>query len=84
VIDAAPTVLDLSPDGGDSPEGDLSSAIHDPCGSVDAFRAQLTPATTSDQGSGRGVLAWEPLGRRLLVEQVYDHQGDTGQGATEP
>jgi Fe-Mn family superoxide dismutase len=27
------------------------------------------------------VLAWDPLGQRLLVEQVYDHQGNVGQGA---
>jgi Fe-Mn family superoxide dismutase len=34
------------------------------------------------QGSGRGVLAWEPLSRRLIVEQVYDHHGNVGQGST--
>ena len=33
------------------------------------------------QGSGWGALAWEPLGGRLIVEQVYDHQGNVGQGA---
>ena len=33
------------------------------------------------QGSGWGVLAWEPLGQRSIVEQVYDHQGNVGQGA---
>src|SRR5690242_17263440 len=32
--------------------------------------------------SGWGVLAWEPLGRRLIVEQVYDHHGNVGQGST--
>ena len=36
-------------------------------------------ATTTVQGSGWGVLAWEPLGQRLYVEQVYDHQGNVGQ-----
>jgi Fe-Mn family superoxide dismutase len=35
------------------------------------------------QGSGWAALSWEPLGRRLLVEQVYDHQGNTG-NATVP
>ena len=33
------------------------------------------------QGSGWGVLAWEPLGRRLVVEQVYDHQGNLAHGS---
>ena len=32
------------------------------------------------QGSGWGALSWEPLARRLIVEQVYDHQGNVGQG----
>ena len=31
------------------------------------------------QGSGWGALAWEPLGQRLYVEQIYDHQGNVGQ-----
>ena len=28
-----------------------------------------------------GILAWDAVGGRLLTEQVYDHQGNTGQGA---
>ena len=32
------------------------------------------------QGSGWGALAWEPVGKRLVVEQVYDHQGNIGNG----
>ena len=69
----------LSADGGDKPDGELASAIDDNFGSFDAFKAQLTSATTTVQGSGWGVLAWEPLGKRLYVEQVYDHQGNVGQ-----
>ncbi|MFF0593954.1 Fe-Mn family superoxide dismutase, partial [Streptomyces antibioticus] len=34
------------------------------------------------QGSGWGVLAYEPLSGHLIVEQVYDHQGNVGQGST--
>jgi Fe-Mn family superoxide dismutase len=71
----------LSPDGGDKPDGDLGSAIDEHFGSFDGFRGQLTAATTTIQGSGWGVLAWEPLGQRLLVEQVYDHQGNIGNGS---
>jgi superoxide dismutase, Fe-Mn family len=71
----------LSPDGGDKPDGDLGSGIDEHFGSFDAFKAQMTQASTTVQGSGWGVLAWEPLGGRLLIEQVYDHQSNVGQGS---
>ena len=71
----------LSADGGDKPVGDLADAITEGFGSFDAFKAQLTAATTTIQGSGWGALAWDPMGRRLIVQQVYDHQGNVGQGA---
>jgi superoxide dismutase, Fe-Mn family len=71
----------LSPDGGDRPDGELAVAIGEHFGSFDAFAAQLSSATTTVQGSGWGVLAWEPLGRRLMVEQVYDHHGNVGMGS---
>ena len=72
----------LSPDGGDKPTGALAAAIDQHLGGFDAFKAQLTAATQTTQGSGWGVLAWEPLGERLIVTQVYDHQGNVGIGST--
>ncbi|WP_405010940.1 superoxide dismutase [Kitasatospora sp. NBC_01539] len=72
----------LSPDGGDRPDGALADAVTEHFGSFDAFRKQLTAATVGVQGSGWGILSWEPLGRRLIVEQVYDHHGNVGQGTT--
>ncbi|WP_181790409.1 superoxide dismutase [Streptomyces phytophilus] len=72
----------LSPDGGDRPDGALGNAIDEHLGGFEAFRKQLSAATASVQGSGWGVLAWEPLGKRLIVEQVYDHHGNVGQGST--
>jgi Fe-Mn family superoxide dismutase len=71
----------LSPDGGGKPEGELAAAIDEYFGDFDAFKAQLTAATTTVQGSGWGALAWEPIGQRLIVEQVYDHQGNVGNGS---
>lgn len=68
----------LTPDGGSAPAGALATALDEHFGSFDAFKAQLTAAAASVQGSGWGALSWEPLGRHLLVEQVYDHQGNTG------
>jgi Fe-Mn family superoxide dismutase len=71
----------LSADGGDKPEGELASAIDEHFGSFDAFKTHLTQASSTIQGSGWGALAWEPLGERLIVEQIYDHQGNVGQGS---
>ena len=70
----------LNPAGGDKPTGDLGIAIDEHLGSFDAFRSQLTEAAMNVQGSGWGALSWEPVGKRLIVEQVYDHQGNVGQG----
>jgi superoxide dismutase, Fe-Mn family len=71
----------LNGDGGGKPQGELAAAIDDAFGSFDDFRAQLSEATTTVQGSGWGALAWEPLAGRLIVEQVYDHEGNVGQGS---
>jgi Fe-Mn family superoxide dismutase len=70
----------LNPAGGDKPAGDLGAAIDEHLGSFDAFRSQLTEAAMNVQGSGWSALSWEPVGKRLIVEQVYDHQGNVGQG----
>jgi Fe-Mn family superoxide dismutase len=71
----------MSPDGGDKPAGELAAAIDDSFGSFDGFRSQMSEAALNVQGSGWGALTWEPLGQRLIVEQVYDHQSNVGQGA---
>jgi iron/manganese superoxide dismutase-like protein len=70
----------LSPDGGDRPDGDLAEAITGNFGSFEAFRARLSAATTGVQGSGWGVLGYEPVAGRLIIEQVYDHHGNVGVG----
>ena len=45
----------LSPDGGDKPDGALGSAIDENFGSFDKFKAHFTQATSTIQGSGWGV-----------------------------
>jgi superoxide dismutase, Fe-Mn family len=70
----------MAPDAGGEPEGELAAAVKEWFGSYDGFRAQLTEAAMNVQGSGWGALSWEPLAGRLIVEQVYDHQGNVGQG----
>jgi Fe-Mn family superoxide dismutase len=72
--------LNMSPDGGGKPEGELADAVTEHLGSFDACQSQLTEAAMNVQGSGWGALSWEPVGQRLIVEQVYDHQGNVGQG----
>lgn len=71
----------LSPDGGGKPETDLADAVDEGFGSFDQFQRQMTEATVTVQGSGWGVLAWEPMAGRLVVEQVYQHQDNVGQGS---
>ena len=70
----------LTPMGTDRPNGELAAAIDESFGSFDAFHKQLSSSASSVQGSGWGSLTWEPLGERLFIEQIYDHQGNTGQG----
>jgi len=70
----------MSPEGGGEPEGELASAVKESFGSFDALRAQISEAANNVQGSGWAALSWEPIGGRLIVEQIYDHQGNVGQG----
>ena len=72
----------LSPEGGDKPTGELASAIDDQFGSFDAFRAHFGAAANSIQGSGWAILAWEPLGQRLIIEQLHDQQGNIPHSTT--
>ena len=73
----------LSPDGGDKPEGELGAAIDDQFGSFDAFRGHFNAAALGIQGSGWAILAWDALGERLIIEQLFDQQGNIAIG-TQP
>jgi Fe-Mn family superoxide dismutase len=70
----------LSPEGGDKPDGDLGAAVDEFFGSFDGFRAHYTAAALGIQGSGWSILAWESIGQRLVIEQLYDHQGNLAAG----
>jgi superoxide dismutase, Fe-Mn family len=71
----------LSPDGGGRPDGELAAAIADQFGSFEAFKAHFSQATTLVQGSGWGILSYEPMGRRLIIEQLEVHHLNTTIGA---
>jgi Fe-Mn family superoxide dismutase len=72
----------LSPDGGGEPDGVLGDAIDRDFGGFEQFRAHLTAATTSVQGSGWGALSYDSLGERLVVEQIQDHQANHSPSTT--
>ena len=66
----------LSATGGDKPTGELAAAIDEFFGNYDGFRAHFTANAMGIQGSGWSILAWDVLGQRLIIEQLYDQQGN--------
>jgi Fe-Mn family superoxide dismutase len=72
----------MAPKAGGRPEGDLAAAIDRDFGSFDKFKKQLNAAAASIMGSGWAALVWEPLGERLVISQIYDHQSNLAQAGT--
>jgi len=72
----------LSAGGGGEPTGELGSLIEDTFGGFPSFRQQMVEAAGTIQGSGWALASWEPLAGRVVIQQVYDHQGNHGQGTT--
>ncbi len=70
----------LVPQGGGRPEGLLAQALDRDFGSFDAFKKYMTAVAGTVMGSGWAALVWEPVGKRLLVTQIYDHQSNLAQG----
>jgi len=70
----------LAPGAGGQPEGELAAAITEFFGSFDSFAAHFSAASLGIQGSGWGVLSWDPVGKRLIVQQLFDQQANTAQG----
>ena len=72
----------MAPKAGGRPEGDLAAAIDRDFESFDKFKKQLNAAAGSIMGSGWAALVWEPVGERLLISQIYDHQSNLAQAGT--
>ncbi|RWZ61358.1 superoxide dismutase [Labedella populi] len=70
----------MSPNGGDKPTGELAAALDDAFGSFDAFQAHFTATALGVQGSGWSVLAWDVIGQRISVFQLFDQQGNVPLG----
>jgi superoxide dismutase, Fe-Mn family len=71
----------MSPNGGGRPEGALAEQIEKDFASFDTFRSQFLAATNAVQGSGWGVLVWQPLGQQLVILQAEKHQNLAQWGA---
>lgn len=69
----------LKPQGGDKPAGDLASALDRDFGSFAQFRKQMNGVAAGITGSGWAALTWEPIGGRLLITQIHDHQSNLNQ-----
>ena len=70
------------PGGRGKSEGALADAIEQSFGSQAKMQAQFAAATKAVEGSGWGVLAWEPATTRLVVLQAEKHQQLTIWGVT--
>lgn len=66
----------LGPDTKERPEGELKAAIDDFFGDYDKFVAHFNAAALGIQGSGWALLAWDVVGSRLVINQLYDQQGN--------
>jgi Fe-Mn family superoxide dismutase len=69
----------LTPKGLERPEGELFRQVERDFGSFEGFKRQMNEVAGSILGSGWSALVWEPLGQRLLVTQIYDHQSNLAQ-----
>lgn len=71
----------LTPKGGGAPQqGPFASAVEADFGGLDSFRKQITEVASTIMGSGWAALVWEPIGKKLLITQIYDHQSNLAQG----
>ncbi|MFO7190809.1 MULTISPECIES: superoxide dismutase [Thermocrispum] len=66
----------LSPEGGDKPTGELAAAIDESFGSFDKFQAHYNAVATTIQGNGWAALSWDPLAKRLVIQQLRDHHNN--------
>lgn len=70
----------MTPGSEERPTGELAAAIDEFFGSFDAFKAQFNAVALGLQGSGWAFLAWDALDKNLIIEQLYDQQGNIAAG----
>jgi Fe-Mn family superoxide dismutase len=75
--------LNMAPSGqggGGEPSGALAEQIVKDFGSFDAFKAHFSAASGAVEGSGWGVLVWQPQGQQLVILTAEKHQNLTQWG----
>jgi len=66
----------MSPNGGGEPTGALAEEINKDFGSFEKFKKHFAAVAAGVQGSGWAVLAWDAIGERLVIVQLFDQQGN--------
>ena len=70
----------LAPAGSTRPSGNLRKTLEKEFGSLDSFKSHFSAAARTVEGSGWGILGYQPVGDRLLVLQAEKHQNRTQWG----
>lgn len=71
----------MAPKAGGKPRGEIAGAIDGHFGSSDSFAAAFAGLASDIRGSGWAVLALEPVGRRLILSGIEQHQNNIFAGS---
>ena len=63
----------MTPGGSGIPD-EFAATLKKDFGSIEAAKSLFVAATKKVEASGWGVLAWEPVGKKLLILQAEKHQ----------
>jgi Fe-Mn family superoxide dismutase len=74
------TMAPANKGGGKKPEGTLLRQLETDFGSYEGFTKQFTAAAAAVEGSGWAILAFSPLGRKLVILTAEKHQNLTQWG----
>ncbi|MBI3835986.1 MAG: superoxide dismutase [Planctomycetes bacterium] len=69
--------LNMKKGGGGEPKGAIAKQIETDFGGFDKFKAHFGNVAKKVQGSGWGILAWEPLASRMIVLGAEKHDNLT-------
>ena len=72
----------MAPEGGRTAAGRARRRDHRGVRQLRDLKKQMNAVAASIMGSGWAALVWEPLGKKLLVTQIYDHQSNLAQAGT--
>jgi superoxide dismutase, Fe-Mn family len=64
----------MSPNGGGEPKGKLRDIIKINFGTFDKFKSLFSSVAKTVEGSGWGMLAYNPVNDKLMVLQIENHQ----------